>query len=1362
MATKEQRYAQATEQVACQVADSFEDWTGFLAMAGRLYKYPFDQQLLVYAQRPEAVACAEADLWEQRMRRHIRDGSRSIVIVDNSGKTPVLRYLFDVSDTEGGADARRPWLWEYREEHYGAVSAALEKRFGRSGEDDMAARLDEISERLAQEFWNDHKEDILDAVPGSFLEEFDEFNVETSFLRAASVSMAYALMSRCNLEPDEYFRREDFQSVFDFNTPEAISALGSAVSESSETILREIENAVKQYEREKQAERSGKDGHRPDLQAGRELSGSQSGFGRTAGASAGQIRPDAAGVSSGTQARPVDAAVRQRTAVFPSVGNRGGGQRPVGADASRAGGIGRRDGGTESPRPHALGRADERLQGAGGGNRLPGTDLLLRRSNPIEGQFSFFPTENEQIQPVSEPERARPAPRRETRNQSRTKAVPASGNFRITDDHLGEGTAKARFRANMDAIRTLKAIESEGRSATREEQEILSRYAGWGGLADAFDAGKRSWQREYLELADALTPEEYDAARSSTLNAFYTSPTVVKAIYEAVENMGFRTGNILEPSCGIGNFFGLLPDSMRESRLYGVELDSVTGRIARQLYPNADITISGFESTDRRDFFDLAIGNVPFGQYQVNDPAYNRLGFSIHNYFFAKALDEVRPSGVVAFVTSRHTLDAQSPEARKYIAKRAELLGAVRLPENAFKANAGTDVVADIVFLQKRDRLTDSEPDWVHLGRSANGFPINSYFAEHPEMILGRQSYRSTQYGEQKFTVKPFQGAELSELLREAVKRIGGTWQEADLPDLGENETVSKAIPADPNVRNYSYAIVDGEPYYRRDSVMVRAELSGTAKERVRGMVELRDCVRRLIDLQMDGRSPESAIREEQEKLSQLYDNFTARYGLINDRANRLAFSDDSAYYLLCSLEVLDEDGKLERKADFFTKRTIKQRRSVTRVDTAPDALAVSVGEKTRVDLEFMASLMGDAEKIPEIVESLRGVIYKDPDSGPFDYAEGGLCWKHGWQTADEYLSGNVRAKLRQARAAAVRFPEFQANVEALEKVQPKDLDASEIEVRLGSTWVDKEIFQRFMYETFDTPWYLKSLIQVKFSPVTAEWRITEKSAVGKADVAAYTTYGTERANAYKILEDSLNLRDVRIYDVVEDADGRPKRVLNAKETTLAAQKQTLIREEFKSWIWSDPVRRRKLVTQYNEEMNSTRPREYDGSHLVFSGMNPEITLREHQRNAIAHIIYGGNTLLAHEVGAGKTFEMVAAAMESKRLGLCSKSIFVVPNHLVDQWSAEFLRLYPSANLLVTTKKDFEKSNRKKFCARIATGSYDAVIIGQSQLSFITNVDFGRGLIKCGSSIVPFADTFPHNSTYRLLSTKASELGVSA
>ena len=892
-------------------------------------------------------------------------------------------------------------------------------------------------------------------------------------------------------------------------------------------------------------------------------------------------------------------------------------------------------------------------------------------------------------------------------------------NFHITDDNLGMGGAKAKYQANINAIKLLKSLEADGRQAIPEQQEVLSRYVGWGGLADAFDPSKENWSKEYAELKELLTPEEYEAARASTLNAHYTSPTVIKAIYEAVGNMGFQTGNILEPSMGVGNFFGLLPEEMRNSRLYGVELDSITGRIAQQLYPKADITVAGFETTDRRDFFDLAIGNVPFGQYQVNDRAYNKLGFSIHDYFFAKTLDQVRPGGVVAFVTSRYTMDKQSPEVRKYIAERAELLGAIRLPNNAFKANAGTEVVSDIIFLQKRDRPIDIEPEWVHLGQNEDGFAINSYFIDHPEMILGRQTSESTQYGRQDFTVAPIEGLELADQLHDAVKYIRGKYQEAELPELGEGEEIDTSIPADPNVKNYSYTVVDGEVYYRENSRMVKPELNTTAAERVKGMVGLRDCVNELIDLQMDEYCPESAIREKQAELNSLYDAFSAKYGLLNDRANRLAFSDDSSYYLLCSLEVLDDDGKLKRKADMFHKRTIKQQTRVETVDTASEALAVCIGEKACVDLGFMASLMGGSDKIPQIVEDLKGVIYKDPTTGAFDLEDGGTNWSKGWQTADEYLSGNVRQKLRTAQRAAERDPFFAGNVDALIAAQPKDLEASEIEVRLGATWIDKKYIQQFMYETFETPRYLRGTIEVNYVPYTAEWQVSSKNSVRYNDVAAYTTYGTDRANAYRLLEDALNLRDIRIYDTVEDADGRERRVLNAKETTLAAQKQQLIKDAFKDWIWKDPERRETLVRQYNEEMNSTRPREYDGSHIVFSGMNPEITLREHQKNAIAHVLYGGNTLLAHEVGAGKTFEMVAAAMESKRLGLCQKSIFVVPNHLTDQWAAEFLRLYPSANILVTTKKDFETRNRKKFCARIATGDYDAVIIGHSQFEKI-------------------------------------------
>ena len=882
-------------------------------------------------------------------------------------------------------------------------------------------------------------------------------------------------------------------------------------------------------------------------------------------------------------------------------------------------------------------------------------------------------------------------------------------NFRITDAHLGEGGPKAKFQANIEAIKLLKYLEETTGQATPEQQEVLSRYVGWGGLADAFDPEKPAWASEYAQLKELLTPEEYAAARSSTLNAHYTSPTVIQSIYEAVGRMGFETGNILEPSMGVGNFFGMLPEEMRNSRLYGVELDPVSGRIARQLYPKADITVGGFETTDRRDFFDLAIGNVPFGQYQVNDKAYNKLNFSIHNYFFAKALDQVRPGGVVAFVTSRYTMDAKDSTVRRYLAQRAELLGAIRLPNDAFKKNAGAEVVSDIIFLQKRDRPLDIVPEWTQTGQTEDGFAINQYFIDHPEMVLGRQEPVSTAHG-MDYTVNPIEGLELSDQLHDAVKYIHGTYQEAELPELGEGEAIDTSIPADPDVKNYSYAIVDGQVYYRENSRMVRPDLNATAETRVKGLVGLRDCVQELIDLQMDAAVPDSAIQEKQAELNQLYDSFSARYGLINDRANRLAYADDSSYYLLCALEVIDEDGKLERKADMFTKRTIKPHQAVAAVDTASEALAVSISEKACVDMGYMSQLTGKTKE--ELAGELQGVIFRVPgqleqDSTPH------------YVTADEYLSGNVRRKLRQAQRAAQQDPSFAVNVEALTAAQPKDLDASEIEVRLGATWIDKEYIQQFMYETFNTPFYLQRSIEVNYSSFTAEWQIKGKTSVSYNDVAAYTTYGTSRANAYKILEDSLNLRDVRIYDTIEDADGKERRVLNAKETTLAAQKQQAIREAFKDWIWRDPERRQTLVRQYNEEMNSTRPREYDGSHITFGGMNPAITLREHQKSAIAHVLYGGNTLLAHEVGAGKTFEMVAAAMEAKRLGLCQKSLFVVPNHLTEQWASEFLRLYPSANILVTTKKDFETHNRKKFCARIATGDYDAIIMGHSQFERI-------------------------------------------
>ena len=2191
MPSKAEFYRQMAEQVSTRLVGSWKEWTAFLTTAARLYKYPFHEQMMIYAQRPDATACAEYDLWNEKMGRYVRRGSKGIALVDDSGDRPRLRYVFDISDTGTREHSRTPWLWQLEEQHIGPVSAMLERNYGVAGED-LAQQLTDVAGKLASEYWDEHQQDFRYIVDGSFLEEYDDLNIEVQFKSAATVSIAYALMSRCGLDTEQYFQHEDFMPIFDFNTPATVGALGAAVSQMNQQVLRQIGVTIQNYEREQLAERSNHHEEQPDLHAERGLPDSRPEPERTAGEAPGQVRAAAESVSEGTPAPDLQPAAADREAVPAPAGDRRDGEQPSGADDAPAGGVGGRDGGAESPRSDALGGPDEHLQGPGrgdsdggayqqltlnlflseaeqiqrideaenvqtssafsfaqtdidhvlrlggntdrqrerivaafekqkstaeiaaylqnlytGGNGIgsitawyaedgihlshgksarydksaqviswesaaerigqllqtgqfatnvelseaegyersllaekfwnlyhdfsdearesgylpslannPGrgfpeesawlteqlkspefrqtlaeeyaafwtayqqdrdllrfhyhkpkeiwgnlkdlslprtaftsqmtevpavkqfitedeieaamtrgsgvsggkgrifayfqnshtdkekmdflrheygigghshalsgaggswedhdgkglhykkggcpdvhftwekvakriTDLIqkgrylteqeqeefdkiqaekalaeedalqaqppdtepadvLREDVPeqpiptlrelheqykpivleaviqdiryrnacghsdyenavIEGNAAIrravlgsgnmgllrlysdtpefrqrlhrevidetYPKLHELLRPLSDndidkaiqdwngkieskhavvrymkdharerdtaawlahefdggdgktpfairpespegtalpwpkvqrriaqlikedrfytqveqdnlddvdpiairetlaqrgivdghvvdPEKLDNDPfvqqvmrdveaisretaqadqpeqppsgdsrvpvsdeeyaaargtirertsydpsvppyhvgdivylddrahqitelrddtvellptgmsypiyraerqeqfeqllRADNRNDFYTEFLPANPdavdqdlrdvlahgligeadkaelsqllhngksnrevalwlsraypnivetmeletgdtadyrttpegielevldaeekrlamlfyrwdevapllrglyarqldgfgqerpepaaetpayhaetvavypgdknhlpydvvvqtlrtnepeppapaiepektldevldehpisiqvngewqtfpnaraaeeaaygeykenlrrsaeNFHITDDHLGEGGPKAKFQANVEAIKLLKYLEETTGQATPEQQQVLSRYVGWGGLADAFDPDKESWSKEYAQLKELLTPEEYAAARASTLNAHYTSPTVIRAIYEAVGRMGFETGNILEPSCGVGNFFGMLPEEMQNSRLYGVELDSISGRIAQQLYPKADITVAGFETTDRRDFYDLAVGNVPFGQYQVRDKAYDKLNFSIHNYFFAKALDQVRPGGVVAFVTSRYTMDAKDSTVRRYLAQRAELLGAIRLPNDAFKKNAGAEVVSDIIFLQKRDRPLDIVPEWTQTGQTEDGFAINRYFLDHPEMVLGRQEPESTAHG-MDYTVNPIEGLELADQLHDAVKYIRGTYQEAELPELGEGEAIDTSIPADPNVKNYSYTVVDGAVYFRENSRMVRPDLNATAEARVKGMVRLRDCVQELIDLQMDAATPDSDIREKQAELNRLYDDFSAKYGLINDRANRLAFADDSSYYLLCALEIVDEDGRLERKADMFTKRTIKPHEAVTSVDTASEALAVSIAEKARVDMEYMEQLTGKTSD--ELAAELQGVIFRLP--GPVPEGE-----RPAYVTADEYLSGNVRRKLRQAQRALEVSEIFRPNVEALEKAQPKDLDASEIEVRLGATWIDKEYIQQFMYETFNTPYYLQRAIQVNYASFTAEWQVTGKNSVSENDVAAYTTYGTSRANAYKILEDSLNLRDVRIYDTIEDADGKERRVLNAKETTLAAQKQQAIREAFRDWIWRDPERRQTLVRQYNEEMNSTRPREYDGSHITFGGMNPAITLREHQKSAIAHVLYGGNTLLAHEVGAGKTFEMVAASMEAKRLGLCQKSLFVVPNHLTEQWASEFLRLYPSANILVTTKKDFETHNRKKFCARIATGDYDAIIMGHSQFERI-------------------------------------------
>ncbi len=897
--------------------------------------------------------------------------------------------------------------------------------------------------------------------------------------------------------------------------------------------------------------------------------------------------------------------------------------------------------------------------------------------------------------------------------------IPSSErhNFRITDDHLGEGGAKTKFKNNVAAIRTLQEIEFDNRLATPEEQEILSRYVGWGGLPQAFDENNEQWADEFTELYGLLSPEEYEATKATTLNAHYTSPTVIKAIYQAVENMGFRTGNVLEPSCGIGNFFGLVPESMKDSKLFGVELDSITGRIAQQLYQQNSIAVQGFEETELPDsFFDLAIGNVPFGNYSLHDKRYDKHHFLIHDYFFARTLDKVRPGGIVAFVTSKGTMDKQNSSVRKYIAERAELIGAIRLPNNAFYANAGTKVTTDIIFLQKREKLidvsmpeADSSLEWLYLGQTENGVPINQYFIDHPEMVLGEMAFDDMMYGGAKETTcKPFEGESLSDLLAEAVQNIHAEYTDYEIEEL-DGEEEDKSIPADPNVRNFSFTLVDGVIYYRENSRMFPVEQSLTGQNRVKGMIAIRDCVRRLIEYQTES-APDEVVEREQRELNRLYDSFTAKYGLLNSRANTTAFSPDSSFPILCSLEVLDENGNLERKAAMFSKRTIKPYIAVSRVDTASEALAVSIGEKAGVDLEFMASLMGGSEKIEQIKHDLAGIIFKDPESGDNPLA--------GWQTADEYLSGRVREKLKAARRAAERDPAYAINVEALEKVQPKDLTAGEIGIRLGTTWIPEDVIEDFTFELLGTPWQYQRRIHICYSKVTGEWNVSEKS-IDRSNIRSYNTYGTGRINAYKIIEDTLNLRDVRIFDTVQDADGREQRVLNKKETAIAQDKQDLIKQKFQEWIWAEPNRRERLCRIYNDKFNAIRPREYDGSHIVFAGMNPEKKLRPHQSNAVARAIYGGNALFGHVVGAGKTYEMIATAMEAKRLGLSNKSLFVVPNNIIGDFASDFLELYPSANILMATKKDFEKQNRKKFCARIATGDYDGIIIGHSQFEKI-------------------------------------------
>ena len=1624
MSEKTLYYAQLAEDTARRLTGNWERWAGFLATVGRLYKYPYPDQLMIYAQRPDATACASYDVWNDRMNRYVRRGSKGIALLDDVGDRLRLRYVFDLADTGTRPNSRDPWLWTLEDRHGIPVKAMLERRYGTAA-DTLPQQLADTAGTLADAYWAGHEQEIGGILANSMLEEYDELNRGLAFKRAVTASTAFALLSRCGYAPEKHFSPEEFKAVYEFNTPATVAALGTAVSESSREVLLQIAAVVRQVERDIAEERRLWDEqHEYRVQAQRGLSGPE--HRAEPAAASGQVRADAPDVPQGELSRPLQPPAPEREAVPASGGDRPDSEGPLGpADGGAAE---TEPGPGQSGAADGLGAAHERSENAGRGSDPERADLQLsffateaeqieqidqRAETEQVSAFSFseadwraalasgsgfergkqriaayyaenhtqkerveflkqeygtggrswtfqdgsngfldydasgiklrsypngqeqrlkwpevekrihvliatgqyldeaeqtVPTEGEILrerlaergivngqlvdpekldsdpfirQVVADAEATKetvsaqfqktltaedvtdirlesssysavsrekeyhlsckingmpdtlvytvsqhddgegftirsgqreeddiwkkmPQPELEKLEAVLAQAVefdywsksiehaadadalevvtldyqwaedlnlsseqrsalwvqiearkeqlttqpafttepmaaypaeethlpydvvverlhvdqlqpeipaPPARNFRIIDEHLGEGGPKQKFARNIEAIRTLQTLENENRNATPEEQEILSQYVGWGGLADAFDPDKDSWAREYTQLKELLSPEEYAAARASTLNAHYTSPAVIRAIYDAVEQMGFTTGNILEPSCGVGNFFGMLPESMQGSRLYGVELDSISGRIARQLYPEATITVAGFETTSQRDFYDLAVGNVPFGNYKVNDKAYNNLGFSIHNYFFAKALDQVRPGGIVAFVTSRFTMDSKDSSARKYLAQRADLLGAVRLPNNAFKANAGTEVVSDILFLQKLERPIDREPEWVQVGQTPEGYTINQYFVDHPDMVLGELSAESTQYGREDVTVDPIEGSNLAEQLKSAMAHINGRYEAVERVNTELDEGAPDVLPADPGVKNFSYTVVDGEVYYRENSVMTPVELSGDAKERIKGMAELRSLVNELIAYQLED-FPDADIAAKQAELNAAYDAFSTKFGLLNDRKNGRLFEDDSSYYLLCSLENLDENGKLKSKADMFTKRTIRPERTVTHVDTPAEALAVSIGEKGKVDLPYMAELLGTPEEFERITGELRGVIFKDPSEDVSDP-------EAGWQTADEYLSGNVRNKLQIAKLAAANDPAFTINVEALTKAQPKELEASEIDVRLGATWISPDIIQKFMSETFRIPFYMRYAIQVKFSPSTAEWRIEGKTKTGHNDVMAYETFGTARASAYKILEDTLNLRDARVYDTVEDDSGKPKRVLNKKETMLAGQKQQAIKDAFANWVWQDPQRREMLVRQYNELFNSTRPREYDGSHIHFVGMNPEITLRKHQRNAIAHVLYGGNTLLAHEVGAGKTFEMAASAMEAKRLGLCQKSLFVVPNHLTLQWAQEFLHLYPSAKLLVASKKDFETANRKKFCARIATGDYDAVIIGHSQFEKI-------------------------------------------
>lgn len=1336
-------YEQLADDTVNRICNSPQQLKHYLEQCGRFYKYSFEEQVMIYAQRPTATAVATYDIWTKRMNRYIKRGAKGIRLL-NGG------YLFDESDTGMKRDSAAVPRWEMLEKDRQNVSAQLRRQYGFDGEKtDLPETVAALSQKLVGEHMAQHE--VVYTEKYGMKHGSDRWE---AFNDLASQSVGYAFAYRCGIGTGQY-HLERALGTFLAHLPEEgwreyKNMFLSGIPEITTPVFKKIERMIwTERDKEKEHEKLGVPQRELRYYVEEIENHGSSQYAiidRTNDAVVGvglkqsdaELYADQLNIMDSPEIRlaPGDSiCFRINGAAVSGKIMEVGEQRITvsvgftvwsyeGEDMEALERMLRQD-----PRNYRLfqGLPEASVEQAKKGipqtvksvcegdkglseRDIASLDEARRRKIKVGGKNLTEDTSD----PLKQADIPRAdAPKAESKEIREEKA----GNFHITDTNLGTGGAKAKYRANVAAIRLLKELETQGRNAAPGEQEILSRYVGWGGLPNAFDPENASWSQEYEELRSLLTQEEYEAARASTLNSHYTSPTVIRAIYDAVEQIGFKTGKILEPAMGVGNFFGLLPESMQGSQLYGVELDSITGRIAQKLYPEADITVAGFETTDRRDFYDLAVGNVPFGNYRVSDKPYDKLGFSIHNYFFAKALDQVRPGGVVAFVTSHYTMDSKNSDARRYMAQRAELLGAIRLPDNAFYANAGTNVVSDIIFLQKREHPIDQDFDWVYLEQTPEGIPLNSYFVEHPEMVLGNLKTDNTRYGREECTVVPIPGMKLADQLKEAIVHIRGSFEQRErgleeLNRIGAEETPN-VLPAYPDVRNFSYTVVDGDVFFRENSEMTKSNLKESDRGRVAALCELRDLARQIILAQLAG-EPDGWIRERQKELESAYDIFTEKYGLINSKANAKVFDRDSSYYLLCSLENLDEDGKLRSKADFFYKRTVRPEKQVFSANTASEALAVSIGQKGCVDLPYMADLLGAPGEYGMILNELKGVIFRNPEKATSDPYT-------GYETADEYLSGNVREKLRTAEQYARNQADlYGVNVEYLKQAQPKDLSANEIQIRLGATWISKNYVQQFMNETFHLPFWYK--IQAEFAELTGEWRITEKSRVPKDNVDVYVTYGTKRMGALQILEDTLNLRDSRIYDTVEYQEAgetKAKRVLNRQETMIVQQKQQMIKDAFSGWVFKDPRRRNDLVQLYNEKFNSVRPREFNGSHISFVGMNPEIELRKHQKNAVAHILYGGNTLLAHEVGAGKTFEMVAAAMESKRLGLCQKSLFVVPNHLTLQWANEFLRLYPGANILVANKKDFETANRKKFCARIATGDYDAVIIGHSQFEKI-------------------------------------------